>query len=450
MSIKKIVVDLFPFNRELVSEGLNEALTVLRGYLPPEAEYAEEIFAPGSRVWTWRVPERYIIHEAYLETETGERVLDVANHRLHVFSYSLPVDQWLTWEELEPRLYYSTSQPDSIPWGFTPYERQWGFCLSKLQFDRLPRDVRYHAVIKVEYDPSSEAGLRVGTACVHPQGGPAQRGEILICAHLDHPMQANDGISGVAVGVEVIRRLAANPLPAKAMTVRFLFSPETIGSIAYLSHHEDLIPRFNAGLFIEMAGNRNRIALQRSFQDDHLIDRVARYVLRRKDLEFFSDGFRKIVGNDEGVLNGPGVNIPTISLSRHPFKEYHTSNDTPNILHEDMLQEMADVVEEIVRIYATNYVPRRKFRGPVFLSGYGLWINWKDGEKLGIYSLQDGQESPIVEVEQIMWRLEGKQTVFDIVEELNMEYWPLWRYLNLFHEKGLIERQPVPRVEFNW
>jgi aminopeptidase-like protein len=449
MSIKQIVADIFPFNRDLVSEGFNEALAVLRGYIPQGAEYSEETYAPGSQVWTWRVPERFIIEEAYLETESGQRVLDVANHRLHVFSYSLPIDRWLSWEELEPFLFYAPGQPDAIPWGFTPYERKWGFCLSRQQFERLPRDQRYHAVIKVRYDTSPEAGLRVGAACVHPAGGYAGRGQMLICAHLDHPFQANDGISGVGVAVAVLQRLAAEPLPPGSMSVRFLFCPETIGSIAYLSNHENLIPELNAGIFLEMAGNRNRIAFQRSLQDSHLIDRITHYVFRRRGLTYFTDGFRRIVSNDEGVMNGPGVNIPTISLSRHPFPEYHTSNDTPDILHEDMLLEMADIVEEIIRIYATNYVPQRRFRGPVFLSGHGLWIDWKHGRELGVYSLEDGQESPVVEVEQIMLRMGGKHTIFDMVDELGLDYWPLWRYINLFLEKGLIAAYPVPRVEID-
>ena len=148
-------------------------------------------------------------------------------------------------------------------------------------------------------------------------------------------------------------------------------------------------------------------------------------------------------------MNGPGVNIPTISLSRHPFAEYHTSNDTPDRLHEDMLVEMADIVEEIIRIYATNYVPRRRFKGPVFLSGNGLWIDWKHGRELGVYILEDGQESPVVEVEQIMLRMGGKHSIFDIVEELGLEYWPAWRYINMFKDKALIDALPIPRVELD-
>ena len=65
------------------------------------------------------------------------------------------------------------------------------------------------------------------------------------------------------------------------MSVRFLFCPETIGSIAYLAHHEDLIPNLKGGIFIEMTGNRNTLVLQHSRQDHDLMDRIACGVLKK-------------------------------------------------------------------------------------------------------------------------------------------------------------------------
>ena len=93
--------------------------------------------------------------------------------------------------------------------------------------------------------------------------------------------------------------------------------------------------------------------------------------------------------------------------------------------------------------------PGEGLAGPVFLSGHGLWIDWKHGRELGVYSLEDGQESPMIEVEQIMLRLGGKQSIFDITDELALDYWPLWRYINLFLEKGLIDALPIPRIEID-
>ncbi len=141
-----------------------------------------------------------------------------------------------------------------------------------------------------------------------------------------------------------------------------------------------------------------------------------------------------MIANDERVINGPGVNVPCISLSRWPYDEYHTTDDNPSIIHEDMLQQAADVIEDIIRVAATNYVPRRKFRGPVFLSGYGLWVDWRVNWALNRA------------LEKIMMRMEGKQTLFDISEELGLDYWEVREYIEKFRTHDLVEVLPVPFV----
>ena len=189
-------------------------------------------------------------------------------------------------------------------------------------------------------------------------------------------MQANDDLSGTVTAIGVAKRLAEKPLLPGSMSIRFWFGPETIGTIAYLAHNEDLIPRMKAGIFAEMTGNQNTIAWHHSRQHNHLVDRVAAYVLgKRRHIE---RQFADAPANDERVINGPGVNIPCISVNRWPYEEYHTTDDNPDIIHEDMLQGAVDVIEEIVRIYATNYIPKRRFRGPLFLSGHGLWVDWQE------------------------------------------------------------------------
>jgi aminopeptidase-like protein len=401
----------------------------------PVSEYKTEVYEPGKKVWTWQVPERYIVHEAWLETEDGERVVDFRDNPLHLVSYSIPVEKELAWEELEPHLHYSDKRPEAIPWEFKYYERSWGFCLSKSQFDRLPRDKRYRAVIRVDFGTDPEQGLRIGVGVVHPEGGRQEdKGEMLICSHVCHPYQANDDLSGVVTAIEVARRLGEIKLPEGSMSVRFLFCPETIGSISYLSHHEELIPITKGGIFCEMTGNQNTMVLQRTRQNNDLLDKCARYVLDKKVQEYREGAFREVVGNDEMVINGPGVNIPCISVSRWPYDEYHTSDDNPEIILEEMLTEAADVIEEIIRIYATNYVPQRTFRGPAFLSGHGLWVDWRENLALNRA------------LEQIMLRFEGEHTIFDIAHELDLDYWETREYVERFRRKGLVKARPVPSV----
>jgi aminopeptidase-like protein len=433
LPLKPILEAIYPLHRTIVSEGSDRALEIVAENLPAGENWKLETYAPGTPVWTWKVPERYVVHEAYLETEGGERIVDFVDNPLHLLSYSLPVDRILAWKDLEPHLYYSEKRPHAIPWEFKYYDRDWGFCMSKQTFDSLPHDKRYRAVIRSEFVERADQGLRVGTLLVHPEGGPnPDAGEMIIAAHVCHPMQANDDAAGVVTAIGLAQRLADRRLPEGSMSVRFLFCPETIGSIAYLAHNEDLIPRLKGGIFIEMTGNENSLILQRSRQDDHLIDRIARFALANSGEEFREGEFAQVVANDERVINGPGVNVPCISLSRWPYDEYHTSDDNPDIIHEEMLQQALDVIEVTVRIYASNYVPRRNFRGPVFLSGHGLWVDWRENWDLNRA------------IEKIMMRFEGDTSVYDIASELGLDYWDTWTYVEKFRQKGLVTREAIP------
>jgi len=437
-SLKDVLAEIMPLHRTLASDGTDAALETIGSYFPDNAHYQIETYEPLKPVWTWFVPERYVVHEAYLEIEDGQRVVDFQDNPLHIVSYSLPINQMMEWDALVPHLYYNEERPHAIPWVFKYYERDWGFCLPKHLFDALPRDKKYHAVIHSEFVTDPKRGFKVATALLHPFGGenPAA-GEMLIMAHICHPNQANDDAAGVVTALEVARRLAANPLPAGAMSIRFWFGPETIGSIAYLAHHEDLIPCLKGGIFIEMTGNDNSFALQHSRQDMHRLDRVGQYVLKKQGKQFREGAFGDVIANDERVLNGPGVGVPCLSLSRFPYPEYHTSDDNLEIIHEDKLREAADVVEEIIRIYASDYVPQRKFRGPVFLSGQGLWVDWQENWELNRA------------IEKVMMRFGEKQSVFDIGDELGLDYWETRKFIERFRTRDLIAALPLPGVAEN-
>jgi len=431
-SIKDLVSEIYPLNRALVSDGIDQAFSIIQSHLQAYTSCTMETYPPTKRVWTWRIPERFNVNNAYIQMENGEKILDYTENPLHLVSYSTPLDKWMKWEELDKHLHYSEKRPDAIPWEFKYYERGWGFCLSKHTYDKLPRDQKYRAIIETEYGISAQDGLRTLSAQIDPIGGKDGRmGAILVCTHVCHPNMANDDASGVAVALEIAKRFHEKPLPQGSMSLRFLFCPETIGSIAYFSQHEELIPSIKGGIFIEMAGNQNRLALQRTRQDNHLIDRMARTVISGIDKDYYEDSFRDVIGNDEMVINGPGVNIPCISVSRWPYSEYHTSDDNLDIIDENMLCEAANAVERILRMFATNYVPKRKFKGPVFLSGYGLWVDWRVNKPLNLA------------LEKIFLRFEGNHSIFDIAEELSLDYWDIYEYVEKFRQKNLIEALPV-------
>jgi len=225
--------------------------------------------------------------------------------------------------------------------------------------------------------------------------------------------------------------------------VRFLFCAERIGSIAWLYQNQWLIPHMAGGIFVEMAGTNGPIRLVHSRQYNAVTEKqrsatsFRRHETARKaqidkvadrlmGLWQDSQPYGSAPSNDEQVFNAPGINIPMISLSRWPYSQYyHTSADTPDIISEAALEEMADVVEAIVRIRATDYTPVRRFTGPLFLSKYGLWVDWRTD-----FALNRA-------IDAITHLLEGELSVFEIAEKVRLDYWVVRGWIDKLIANGL-------------
>ena len=143
-----------------------------------------------------------------------------------------------------------------------------------------------------------------------------------------------------------------------------------------------------------------------------------------------------MIANDERVFNGPGVNIPTISLSRSnffgkgewPYPEYHSSADTPAIVSEPRLQEAERVVIDILNVIEKNYTPVLQVRGPIFLSRYGLWVDWRTQREL------NRRQAMVLEM------LEGDRDLIGIAHELELDFYTVCHWLDKFLQHGLIEK----------
>jgi len=87
---------------------------------------------------------------------------------------------------------------------------------------------------------------------------------------------------------------------------------------------------------------------------------------------------------------------------------------------------MADVVERIVRIYCTDYVPKRTFRGYLNTRKYGVWVDWTKDWDLNVAT------------QNILHLLEGDLTVFEISERVGLDYDETRAYIERLREKGLV------------
>ena len=338
-------------------------------------------------------------------------------------SYSKPVNSILTFDELAKHLFYSEKRPDAIPWKFYYYNDDWGFCLPYNIYKNLDKKTKYHCVVDVEF---RDDYLKIGELFLKGE----KKDELLIVTNICHPFQVNDSITGVSAVLNVLHKLNFNEL---GISLRILFLPETIGSICYFAKNEGIEKNIRFAIFTEMLGNDNTLVLQKSYKGDTYIDKVAEYVMKNKLKEYRTAGFREMAGNDELVTNGPGLNIPTISITRSAgafkcYPEYHTSDDNPAILIKEKLDEAADLIEEIIEVINFDYYPKRKFKGPAFLSGNGLWNIWGD--------IENGKEY----VDKIMYLFEGNYSVFEISRLVGLDYYLVLNIINEFEKKGLVEK----------
>ncbi len=431
-----LINELWFLKRDLVSDGYDQALFRLADEIIGMTIHS---YPSGEGCWTWRIPEKWTCQEAYLETLDGKRILDYADHPLHVVSYSQPFNGNISREELFKHLYVHPHLPDAIPFVFKYYDRTWGLCLSQTVRDTL-MDETYRVVIRSTFEPGF---LKVGEVIIP---GESEETFVLV-AHLCHPAMANDDLTGVVVGLEVARALLTErQYPSRTgsplhYTYRLLILPETIGSVAYLSHNEHLIPRMGGGLFLEMLGNDSVHALQGSFQPQSQADRCLASALRGLDPHAYHAPYRTVINNDERQFNAPGVRVPMLSLSRvepagsttRPYREYHSSLDTPAIVTTERLQASIQLVLSMIQAWEHNQYVVNQFKGEIFCSGYGIWID---------YRLNPEGHRRLFE---IMERCDGEHTVADIAINLNLSFQSVWEVISLLKEKDLVRFSRTPQ-----
>lgn len=422
-----IINDLWYLKRDIVSDGFDQALERLRQVISAAGlEMQVHEYPTGEVCWTWQVPEKWTCHEAYLETLDGKRLIDYADHPLHVVSYSLPFEGVVSRQELLKHLQVHPRLPDAIPFGFKYYDRDWGLCTTQNLRDSL-QDEAYRVVIRTTFEPGT---LKVGEVVIPGQSNQS----IVLVAHLCHPAMVNDDLSGVVVGVDVMRKLAEQNQPLY-YTYRLLILPETIGSVAYLSHNESLIPSMTGGLFLEMLGNDSPHALQGSFQPESQVDRSFRTAFKSLDPQGYTGAYRTIIDNDERQFNAPGVRVPMLSLSRveapkssgkPPYREYHSSFDAPAIVSQERLEASRELVLGLIKANEHNQRVVNQFKGEIFCSGYGIWVDYRVNP--------EGHRRLF----EIMERCDGTRSVADIANELDIPFQSVWEIVELLNTKGLV------------
>jgi len=419
---------IYPHRMSPNSPGLDEVAKILCEELP----FTVREYDSGMESNGWVVPDHWHPEVAEIRKD-GKLIYDGMAHPLGVIGYSRSFEGKIGLDELKEHLYFHPKFDDVLVYHcelFYKVGREaCGMTVPKTLYDSLEPG---------EYDVKLKTVHEEGTMKVCDYFLPGRTKEtIILNSHTCHAGQANDDIAGLVVAVEVMRRLSERD---NRFSYRLIAAPEHFGTVFYLAGLSDEeVKDFKYAMFLEMLGNDNVLALQETFTGKSDIDLAAHHVLRHMAPDYRSGPFRSIVGNDETVWEAPGYEIPTISLSRFPYEEYHSSRDDDKIIKEEKLEEAADVVMAYLDALETDCVMERRFKGLVALSNpkYDLYIGTMDPSirpKIG-----DEQKRWNRLMDYIPRYFDGKKTVLEIAREHDLPYDKVLEYVRRFEAKGLVE-----------
>ena len=324
---------LYPLCRSMSGDGVRATLDVVAESVP-----LHRIGVPsGTTCHDWTVNDEWNVRDAWIADSTGRRVVDFREHTLHLVGYSVPVRERMTLEQLRPHLHTLPEHPDWIPYRTSYYERTWGFCLSQRQLDAMDEGP-YDVVVDADIGPGE---LTIGEVVVPGES----TDEVLVSAHTCHPSLVNDNLSGIVVATELASALAA--LPRRRLTYRFVLAPGVIGSLAWLTLHQDRLDRIRHGIVLAGLGGRGPLVYKRTRRGDRDVDRAASHVVRRSggEVRDYSP-----YGYDERQYNSLGFDLPVGRLTRTPhgeYPEYHTSADDLDFVRDE---ELVDAYAAVGRI----------------------------------------------------------------------------------------------------
>ena len=400
------VCKIYPYCRSLTGEGVRQTLKDLRKFISQGGGSELKIFEvpSGTKSFDWTVPREWRIRQAYIEDESGNHIIDMKDNNLHVLGYSTPVDKWVNLDELKEHIYTQPDQPDFIPYVTSYYKERFGFCMSENMKNSLPEG-KYHMYIDSEL---FDGVLNYAEILIPGETDE----EVFFSTYFCHPSMANNECSGPALSGELVKYVMS--LPQRRYTYRFVYVPETIGSITYLSqgdHLSKLQKSMVAGFNLSCVGDNRDYSIVESRHADTLADRVLKNILHyHTDNKYSTYSFLKR-GSDERQYNAPGVDLPVVGFCRSKFgeyPEYHTSADDLSLVSPEGLQGAYDVMTQVIDALEMNQSYQVQFLCEPQLGKRGLYPT----------TSQKGSYDKVIAIRDFIAYADGKTDLIGISDKI--------------------------------
>ena len=330
-----LMQELFPICRSITGNGVRKTLKILK----KEIDLKIVNVPSGTKVFDWKIPYEWNIKDAYVKNSKGERVIDFKKSNLHILNYSTPIKKTISNKNLKKHLHTLPKKPNSIPYVTSYYKKNWGFCVAHNTLKSFDED-RYFVHIDSPLKPGS---LTYGEVFIKGQ----TENEILISTYICHPSLCNDNLSGIVVTTILAKLLSKIDT---YFSYRFLFIPETIGAITWLSKNQKNLSQIKSGLVVTCVGGNGGFTYKKTRDNDSEIDKISIDVLKHTRKKFETRDFFPY-GSDERQYSSPGIDLPIGVLMRTPyyeFKEYHTADDNLNSIKKFALNDSLIMLLKII------------------------------------------------------------------------------------------------------
>lgn len=420
--MKGLIEQMAPWYGLISSPALDRRVELICQSLPGCVVHE---YPAGTEIGSWIVPPQWSVSEGFMKDAQGRTIASIAESPLFVAAHSESVDGFFSKKEIERHLQTSADNPRAFLMEHrNAYNYQlvdWGITLPFERWQKLSDSEKYHIKIEVKREP--------GTMKVVECFLPGESSQIFnISAHFDE--LCNDDLSGCVVAIELMRWLQQKP--GRKYSYQMTLAPELVGMVAYVCHHPAVVRRTLGMLNLETTGAGDGWCLKKAHQDNAYIYKVLRLAAQSRKMRFQEVDFYTGYRNDEWVYAWPTQNIPGVAIQRFPFKQYHTSDDTPAIVSEEYLAEALEVAKKFIDILECDYVPRHTGMVPPWLSRYNLY-----------YDATYEQEVHHTLNNLVLYNIDGKNSLVELASRYNIDFFALRNYLAKFVAEGFVEQKDL-------
>ncbi|KAB8028026.1 DUF4910 domain-containing protein [Fluviispira multicolorata] len=423
--IHKFACSLWHLNRSITGDGVRQTLSIIKEVLP-DLSIVE--VPTGTSVFDWTIPKEWKVNDAYIVTPSGTKICSFKENNLHLVGYSIPIHKKLSLNELQDNLYSLSDQPTAIPYITSYYKARWGFCISQQQRDSL-LEGEYEVFIDSELFDGS---LTYGELFIKGKS----QSEIFISTYVCHPSMANNELSGPAVTTFIAKWLLSKA--NNRFSYRFVFIPETIGSIAYLSRNKDYLKsKVIAGFNVTCIGDNRDYSYLPSRNSETISDAVSKHVLKHIYPTYKSYKWADR-GSDERQYCSPGIDLPIASIMRTKYgkyDEYHTSLDNLiSVVTPEGLDGGYNVLKRAIEVLEKNTYPKVNVFCEPQLGKRGLYPT---------LSTKSCKSEVRLMMDLITWS-DGTKSMLDIAEICDVPVWELYPIAMKLAEHNLLTLYDYP------